>query len=113
MHLPRRKLLCPFCGGILPATELRAGKPLTCPQCLRQLQWSRRQMNVSSTIAALITALLCYAFGIRGWRMIPATIVFWFPVYVVSDGIFRLLFKSRFEPFEPRDKDHITRLFPH
>lgn len=111
MQLPLRKLLCPFCGGILPAKELRAGKPLTCPQCLRQLQWARRELYISGAIAVLVSALLCYAIGIRDWRMVPGTIVFWFPVYVVSSYVFTLLVGPRFEAFESRDD--LTRLFPH
>lgn len=112
MQLPRRKLLCPFCGGIFPAENLRTHEPYTCPHCLRQLQWSRRQLNVSSVIAVLVTALLCYAFGVRGWHLIPATILFWFPVYVVCGYALSLLVRPRFEPFEPGpSRDYITRLF--
>ena len=115
MRLPRRKLLCPFCGGIFPAENLRTHEPYTCPHCLRQLQWSRRRLNVSGIIAVLVTASLCYGFGIRGWRLVPATILLWFPVLVVSDYALSLLVRLRFEAYEPKrshEEEYVTRLFP-
>ncbi len=103
-------LTCPFCRGRLPNEQLWPGKPLVCPTCSQELQLERRQLHLSGTIALALTVVACYVFGARGLWLLAASVVFWFPIFVVWEFISSHLMPTRFEKFggskEPRDYGH-------
>jgi hypothetical protein len=102
-------LKCPFCGGILPNTEVYPDRPLVCPTCAAQLQSSEHQLWLSGFIALCITLAALYFLGLRGAWFAFATILLWFPVYVFWDFIFLRIVPPRFESYHP--KDHRGKLF--
>ena len=102
-------LNCPFCGGVLPNTEVKAGRPLTCPGCSRQLQMATGQLYLSGLIGLCLDTALCLLIGLRGLTLLVAIVLLWFPVYVAWDFIFVRLVKPRFEAYVPRNSG--TSLF--
>src|SRR5438067_711709 len=96
-------LNCPFCGGVLPNTEVKAGRPLTCPSCSRQLQMSRGQLNLVAVMALGLTVAAGLLFGLRGLTLAVAVVLLWFPAYVASGFVFMRLVKPRFEANVPRN----------
>ncbi len=98
-------LKCPFCGGILPNTEVWPNRPLTCPTCSRQLQLEKRQGYFSALIALGLTVLLAYFSGLRGFWLIGASALLWFPVFLVWEFIFARIVPTRFEPYGGRNAD--------
>jgi len=93
-------LNCPFCNGILPNTEVRRGKPLLCPSCSAQLQASNRQLDLVNVIALVVATLLSYSLGIRGYWLVLAVVLLWFPVLVGCSFVFYRLVRPRFERYE-------------
>lgn len=81
----------------MPNTELYPNRPLVCPTCAAELQPSTRQMQLSGFIALCLTVALGYGFGLRGLWLVAATIVFWFPIYIVWEFIFARIVPTRFE----------------
>src|SRR5579862_7768945 len=96
---------CPFCGGVIRNEGLRIGQPaVTCPNCSRQLQSARWQLHLSGLIALGLTVAVCrIALNLGGVRLLAATGMLWFPVYVVWDFIFLRILPPRFEAYVPED----------
>jgi hypothetical protein len=89
--------------AIVPNDRLSFRGPVACPNCSRQLKYSRWQLNLSGLIALVLTAIACWGFGMRGFLFFASTIVLWFPVYVVWDLIFLRLVPPALEAY--RDED--------
>ena len=94
-------LKCPYCKGALPDTEVLR-RPLVCPTCSAELQFSKRQARLYGYIALGITVALCYVFGLRGVWLFAATIVFWFPFLIMWIFLSVRIFTTRFERYVPR-----------
>jgi hypothetical protein len=104
-------LKCSSCGGILPNRDVRPGVPLVCPRCSRQLQPSQSQLRLSGLIAFGLTLVLCRFLGLRGLWLFGATILFWFPAYVVWDFVFVRVVPPKFETYVPKkSKDSDSKL---
>ena len=94
---------CPFCGGVIPNEDLRIGQPVTCPTCSRQLQMARWQLYLSGLIALGLTLAGCHIIlDLRGFWLGVATLILWFPVYVVWDFMFLRILPPRFEAYVPQ-----------
>jgi len=102
-------LNCPFCGGTLRNTDVYPGRPIVCPDCKAQLQPSDRQMWLSGFIALCIVIAVLYLFDVSGVWLIVATILLWFPAYVIWAFVFVRIVPPRFEAYVP--KDHKGGLF--
>ena len=96
-------LSCPFCNATLDNTKVRHGKPVVCPSCSARLQPSTRQIDLGNLIALAITIGLCYLFGLRGFWLLAASVVLWFPVLVVWTFVFLRLVRPRFKPYVAKD----------
>jgi len=97
-------LICPFCHGRLPNEQVWPGRPLICPICSEKLQPEKRQLYLSGLIALGLSIAACYLFGVRGLRLVAATIVLWFPIGVAWEFIFARIVPPRFERYEPHEK---------
>lgn len=101
--LMRRPILkCPFCDGVLPNTELRPGRPLKCPSCCRPLQLARWHIRISGLIALGLTMTLCRFLNLGVLWLFGATILLWFPIYVIWDALFVWISNPRFEAYVPK-----------
>jgi hypothetical protein len=96
-------LKCPLCGGILPNSELKPGKPLCCPDCSREWQPSRWQLRLSGLIALCLTIGICLLAGLRGFWLLGAIVLFWFPAFVAWDFVFVRLVPPAFEAYRAKD----------
>jgi hypothetical protein len=93
-------LKCPFCQGFLRNTNIYPGRPLVCGTCRAKLQRSIGQLRLSALVGLCFTVAICYFFGVsREWFLV-ATILLWFPVYVIWDSIFVRVTPPRFETFD-------------
>lgn len=96
-------LNCPLCGGVLRNTDLHRGMPLVCPTCDAKLQHSSHQLWLPGFIALCIDLAILYFVGLRDIWLAVATILLWFPVYVICDFIFVRMVPPRFEAYTPKD----------
>jgi len=94
-------LRCPYCEGILRNTDVYPRHAIPCPTCGAKLQPSLRQGYLSGVIALCCTVAACYLVGLSGFWLILATVLFWFPVFVIWEFIFVRIAKPRFEAFDP------------
>src|SRR5579863_8390935 len=93
---------CPFCGGIIPNTNLKIGQPVTCPSCSRLLQPARWQLTLSGVIAVGLTLFGCHILlGLGGVWLAAATLILWFPMLIVSDLIFCRIVPPRLVAYVP------------
>jgi hypothetical protein len=100
MRLPTPTFKCPSCGEIIP-NRYKAGQPLTCPGCLKQLKPSRRYLNFAFCSAIGLTVLICFLLGFRGVWLLVAALLLWFPVDFVWMFLYVRLFPPKFEPYSP------------
>jgi hypothetical protein len=77
--------------------------PLKCPGCSRLLQPARWQLRLSGLIALGLTVILCRLLGIQGFWLLVATLILWFPVYVIWDFTFMRIVTPRFEAYIPKN----------
>jgi hypothetical protein len=106
------KLKCPFCGGILANREIKAGVPLVCPSCSRKLQFSQRQLRLSTFVAVGLSVGLSLLLGLRGLWFIAATVIFWFPMLSIWEFAFVRIVPPKFEAYEDsRGSKSKTSLF--
>lgn len=96
-------LKCPFCGGRLRNTELYPGRPIVCPDCGAELQPSDRQMWLYGLGALFTLMAVLYFLDVSGVWFIVATILLWFPVYLIWMFFFDRVFPPRFEAYVPKD----------
>ena len=93
-------LKCPFCGGVLPNSELWPNRPMTCPSCSKELQLEKRQGYISASMALGLTVLLTHlGLGVSGAWLIPCAVLLWIPVFVIWEYIGAFIFPTRFEPY--------------
>ena len=93
-------LKCPFCQGILRNTDVYPGRPVVCPICEAKLQPSIGQGRLSALIGLCLTVAICYFLGVsREWFLV-ATVLLWFPVFVIWGFIFARMVPPRFETFD-------------
>jgi uncharacterized paraquat-inducible protein A len=107
----RATFTCPFCGGVLPNSELRAGRPVTCPRCARKLQPAAWHLRLSGLVALGLTAALCLLVGFQGTRLIVATALLWFPIYMAWDFLFVHIVRAPFVEYVPKDTKSGPQLF--
>jgi hypothetical protein len=88
---------CPTCGATMPR---RPRQPWICLSCSGRFQISQTYRRIVAW--ALIGILLCffYALGLRGWRLLGATTVMWFPVLGLSIPWLYRIIPHRVEPYE-------------
>ena len=96
-------LKCPFCGGVLRNTDVLPGKAVVCPSCAAQLQQSDRQLQLYGLIALSITLAGLCLLNVRGIWLVTATILLWFPVYVICCSVLDRIVPPRFEVYVPKD----------
>jgi hypothetical protein len=99
MHLPSLK--CPSCGSTLPNRQLHVGKPVICPACSTPLRVARWYLNLASIGALGLTAAACFTFGPRYVALAIATVVLWFPAYLLSLLILSQIYPPKFERYLP------------
>ncbi len=92
-------LKCPFCNATLDNNKLRAGKPLVCPSCSAWLQPSTRHIYIGELAAIAIAICICYWFGLRGFWLLVASVIMWFPVYLACMFVFTRIVPPQFEPY--------------
>lgn len=64
-----------------------------------------RQLYLSGLVGLGLTIVLVYLMGFRGLWLIGATVVLWFPVFIIWDFIFVRIAKPRFEAFGGKNSD--------
>lgn len=101
MRVPVPKFKCPACGSVVP-NEYKAGQPLTCAACHKQLQPSRRYLNWAFSTALAIALAISFFLGLRGLWLFVATLVLWLPVNFLWTFLYVRVFPPRFEPYVPR-----------
>lgn len=96
-------LKCPFCGSILPNRQYKARTPLICPGCSEPLRLARWYLHVTSFSALVLTLVICLLLGLRGFWLLAATIVLWFPVDVAWNFLVGRIVPPKFERYPPSD----------
>jgi hypothetical protein len=64
-----------------------------------------RQLYLSGLIALGLTIALTYFLGLRGFWLLGAIVLIWFPVYLIWEFIFARIVTTRFEPYGGKDSD--------
>src|SRR5580698_4098860 len=101
-------LKCPFCQGILRNTDVYPGKPVVCATCGAKLQPSIGQGRLLGLIGLCLTVIICYLLGLSGMWFAVATVLLWFPIFVVVGHIIGRVIPPRFETFDPQT-GHLPR----
>src|SRR6266852_1949764 len=66
---------CVFCGGTIPWTVMDYKKPFRCTHCHELVRVSRDYMWWLTVIHLLIAGIICFAVGLRGIALLPATVI--------------------------------------
>lgn len=96
------RLECPFCQGVLRNTDVYPARPVVCPTCGAKLQPSIREGRLSGLIGLCLTLAICYLLGLSGVWFVVATILLWFPIFVIWGFFFVRLRRPRFETYDPQ-----------
>ena len=78
----RPNVKCPACGTVMPWRGFHAGKPWICPGRFHQFQIKRSRFNGLGLWAAGLALGASYLTGVRGWLLLVATVVLWFPFFL-------------------------------
>lgn len=96
---------CPDCAKRLSWAQIRFGETLRCPRCGSRLVVPRSYRLWLGRFCLVLTGLLAYGFGARGWILAAAVPIGFFPVVMVSSTIARrvlpptLIFSCGFRKF--------------
>lgn len=106
-------LKCPFCGAVLPRRDYNANVPTVCPGCGRQLRVANWYQNLLMSLGVALTLTACYVVGLRGWRLLLATALLFFPATVFTIFMFAQIFRTPVELWPAEKKvDGPDDLFP-
>ena len=115
-----RRLKCPLCGTQIPNAQYRANGPTVCPGCGHRVRIAAWYQNAVMSIAFLITVGTSYFLGFRGLGLLAATVIGFFPVFLLTIfGIGEIfpppfrLWKEKGPDAEPAPFDNSTDLFRH
>jgi hypothetical protein len=78
--MSRVMIRCPGCGVVMPNTQFYAGKPWTCSACARQFRIARWYLSFALSMSVVLTIVVCFLSGFRGFRLLAAAIVAFVPV---------------------------------
>lgn len=73
---------------------------MVCPTCGAKLQPSIGQGRLSALIGLCFTVAICYFLGLSSEWFLIATILLWFPVFVICGFIIARVVPPRFETFD-------------
>ncbi len=74
---------------------------MICPACSTPLQVARWYLNLASIGALGLTVAACLTFGLRYVALAFATIVLWFPAYLLTLLVLGQIYPPKFERYPP------------
>src|SRR6266852_4750875 len=89
---------CVFCGGTIPWTLVDYQRSFRCTHCHELVRVSRAYLRWSSIIHVVIAGVICFALGVRGIVLIPATLIAGYILLLLTAMPIRHL---RAPPLEP------------
>ena len=102
----RNTLTCPACGSKLPWAGVRYEVVFRCPNCGEDLQLPRTYGR-DALVAALVSGGIGYLIGCRGWFLVAAIGIGWFPVIVAMGFVERFFIAPTPEIVTPRSWTHL------
>jgi hypothetical protein len=80
---------CPDCSRRLRWTQIDLGHSFHCPGCGSSLCFPRSYTTWSAFYSLCLTGVLAYGLGARGWGLMVAVLLGFFPLAVVTSAIAR------------------------
>ena len=91
---------CPSCGSLLPTERYRAGGvPWICPSCSAEWQLARWYQHVGGWGALVLSLMLFFLLGLRGWQLFVAAILMWLPVATLCTFLLNRMFPPPLERY--------------
>lgn len=94
---------CPFCAGIMPNDQYRAGAPWTCPTCKRDLRISHWYLRFASWSTLGIACALCFTLGLSAIQFVVALLIGLSPIYLLVRFLLNLVIPTPLERFPHED----------
>lgn len=93
---------CIKCGALLSAWEIRAAGTFPCPKCQTDLEACSSYANWISAANLLFSASAFFIFGFKGWRLLFAVLLSWFPLQFLLSNLVPYILPPKIELGDPR-----------
>jgi hypothetical protein len=101
-----RSPTCPLCGSEFHIKNVDFESPFRCPACAKYLYVPPSYARYWVSLSLIISALVCFALGARGFRILIASVLVWIPILLLVVFYSRHFSPPRLKPFNRSDSGY-------